>query len=214
MNPVEACRQYQDALERERVARDRLGLDEIDDAESDRRRAYIVMETAVLEHGYRKRHVMGEIHPMSTPTPSPPPLPAPALTQAYLAAAVAAIVALCLTQKFIIDATAQLITGIASIAIPLVIVGIHAIVQASAHSAHVGARSAREVADLAPAVTPVVYVSPECVLRIEASEDQVRRDLVEILAAVRPPDKSPDARTAQRGWRRASPVRVEPGMLR
>lgn len=128
---------------------------------------------------------------MSTPTPSPPPLPAPALTQAYLAAAVAAIVALCLTQKFITDATAQLITGIASIAIPLVIVGIHAIVQASAHSAYVGARSAREVADIAPAVTPVVYVSPECVLRIEASEDQVRRDLVEILAAVRPPDKSP-----------------------
>ena len=127
---------------------------------------------------------------MSTPTPSPPPLPAPALTQAYLAAAVAAIVALCLTQKFIIDATAQLITGIASIAIPLVIVGIHAIVQASAHSAHVGARSAQEVADLAPAVRPG-DVSAECVLRIEASEDQVRRDLVEILAAVRPPDKSP-----------------------
>ena len=54
MNPVEACRQYQDALERERVARDRLGLDAIDDAESDRQRAYTVMETAVLEHGYRK----------------------------------------------------------------------------------------------------------------------------------------------------------------
>ena len=36
---------------------------------------------------------------MSTPTPSPPPLPAPALTQAYLAAAVAAIVALCLSPE-------------------------------------------------------------------------------------------------------------------
>ncbi len=54
MNPVEACRQYQDALERERIARDRLGFDQIDDAELDRERAYIVMETAVLEHGYRK----------------------------------------------------------------------------------------------------------------------------------------------------------------
>lgn len=128
---------------------------------------------------------------MSAPTPSPTPLPPPSLTQAYIAAAVAAIVSLCLTQKFITDATAQLITGIASIAIPLVIVGIHAIVQASAHSAHVGAQSAREVADLAPAVTPVVYVSPECVLRIEAAEGQVRRELLEILAAVKPPDEPP-----------------------
>ncbi len=133
---------------------------------------------------------------MSDPAPTPAPLPAPSLTPAYVLAAITAAVGVALSQALITQRVAAIVTGFAAVLVPLVIVGIHAIVQASAHSAHVGAQGARDAASLStfnslPAEA-TVNVAPECVLRIEASSDQVRRDLVEILAAVRPPE-SPDA---------------------
>ena len=66
-------------------------------------------------------------------TTPPAPLPPPSLTQAYLAAAVSAITSLTLTQSLITNKTAQLIAGLASIVIPLVIVGVHVLSKTAVH---------------------------------------------------------------------------------
>lgn len=92
------------------------------------------------------------VTPTPAPTPAPPPapvpavLPAPTLTVEYIGGLVAMVVGLFATQGLISNNVEKIITGSASILVPLIVIGIQAFVKSQAHKANavvVAARLAR-----------------------------------------------------------------------
>ena len=78
-----------------------------------------------------------------TPAPAPTPvLPAaPSMTAEYVGGLIAVVVGLFTTQGLISNEVAKIITGAASVLVPLIIIGIQAYVKAQAHKANVQAQA-------------------------------------------------------------------------
>jgi hypothetical protein len=63
------------------------------------------------------------------------------LSTTYILAVIASVVSLALTQSLITNGTAQLVTGLASTLVPLILALAHSLVHAHVQAAHVAARA-------------------------------------------------------------------------
>lgn len=88
----------------------------------------------------------------ATPTAADP-VPAPTLTPEYAIAALTTLVGLFATQGLISNGTEKIITGVASVLLPLVFVIVQAVLKSQAHKATVAIKLAR-------AQTPRPIVKP------------------------------------------------------
>jgi len=68
-------------------------------------------------------------------------MPTPSLTTAYILALVATVVALALTQGFITDSTAKLVTGLAAAFVPVILALAHALFHGRVQAAKIHAGS-------------------------------------------------------------------------
>lgn len=83
-------------------------------------------------------------------------MPAPSLTTTYILALIGTVVGLFVTQNLISNDTAQLVTGLAAVVVPLGLALAHTFFHTHVEAARVHARELARVTVAAPVVAPPV----------------------------------------------------------